>query len=680
MVQKTMANLTINDFWKRRLSIVNPNNSTLVRGWQYINVGLPTFIEAPLKVNSDLSKAGDEETSSLILVSAPGAVGKSTLARQVAFETGAVYIDLATTEPVGGNTLSGGLVKSGLYSAYEADEIAVLIDGLDEARFRVTQEAFEAFLADVAGLASGRGTPTVLLGRTGAIQDAWLSLDSKAAVLEIGYYGSSASIDFAEAQLRAIRRDSSHADVERRAIQLLLERLRAQTESDGDRFAGYAPVLRAVAERVAGVGNAAALIAEIEKGEKPVTLQTVVAAILDRERAKLGSLQFENPKITQSLYSAEEQLDRLVARLYDLPLPPLPISMTAKDARIYATALQSWVPEHPFLDGNNSASSAVFEAAIAKHALLDKVATSAAIRRELSRGAAANPFLSEFYIKETSDSDILPIPPEHIGILYSSLRARLSIGDTASLIVETPDGAELEDALRADVEITLARHDAERPRTLRFSSEQTGVLRLGGYVEDVEIDAPHATVEIGPGPEAILVAPLSIQCEKISFSTEKVVAEAAMGRKEDAIFLEARKCNGAQINSIPIVRGSVSFRVCWPGAKSHPWTNFVSEAVAVADPRLDEALRRFRKIIIAFRSHSKGNLARYKYKIEHARMTKGSGQAVLDRMIQDGIISLRGAMYYLDPDVLGSLTGATYGDCMNRQFSERTLKYVSLAL
>lgn len=283
-----MTDLTIKNFWKRRLAISPPTSTSLVRGWFIENEGLKTFREAPLAINTELSKAGEEETSSILLISAPGAVGKSTLARQIAFSTGAIYIDLAKTDPVGGNTLSGGLVKSGLYSAWESQTAAVLIDGLDEARFRVTQEAFEAFLSDIVQLAKGRKIPTVLFGRTGAIQDTWLLLDgADAAVLEIGYYGPDASVEFANAQLRTLRPNTQHAEIERQAIELLLERLRMQTESDGDRFAGYAPVLRAVAERVDAVGNAAALIAEIEKGEKPVTLQTVVSAIgYRRSRAK----------------------------------------------------------------------------------------------------------------------------------------------------------------------------------------------------------------------------------------------------------------------------------------------------------------------------------------------------------------------------------------------------------
>jgi hypothetical protein len=169
-----------------------------------------------------------------LLISAPGAVGKSTLARQVAFETGAVYVDLAQAEPVGSNTLVGGLVKSQLYDGWQANTVGILIDGLDEARLRVTQEAFEAFLRDVDQLSHGRSVPTALFGRTGAIQDAWLIL-SDTAVLEIGYYGPEAAIDFAEAVLRASRPNRAHSITERKAIEQILARLREQTETDGDR-------------------------------------------------------------------------------------------------------------------------------------------------------------------------------------------------------------------------------------------------------------------------------------------------------------------------------------------------------------------------------------------------------------------------------------------------------------
>jgi hypothetical protein len=262
-----MPDYTIEKFWKPRLNVQRIPSANLIDGWSFLDYGLATFREAPLGLSAELNPDADPFKLPLLLISAPGAVGKSTLARQIAFETGAVYVDLAKAEPVGSNTLIGGLVKSRLYEGWQAGTVGILIDGLDEARLRVTQEAFEAFLRDINQLSHGRSVPIILFGRTGAIQEAWFVL-SGTAVLEIGYYGPEASADFAEALLRVARPGSPYAATERKAIELLLSRLREQTEIDGDRFAGYAPVLQAVAQRVIQEGNANALVAEIEAGAR----------------------------------------------------------------------------------------------------------------------------------------------------------------------------------------------------------------------------------------------------------------------------------------------------------------------------------------------------------------------------------------------------------------------------
>ena len=61
-------------------------------------------------------------------------------------------------------------------------------------------------------------------------------------------------------------------------------------------------------------------------------------------------------------------------------------------------------------------------------------------------------------------------------------------------------------------------------------------------------------------------------------------------------------------------------------------------------------------------------------------MTKGSGQAVLDLMKTEGILSLSGSMYYLDANRLGAKTGATYADCSARQFGPGAIAFAELAL
>jgi hypothetical protein len=435
-----------------------------------------------------------------------------------------------------------------------------------------------------------------------------------------------------------------------------------------------------VAERVAREGNPAALIAEIEKGEQIVTLPAITSAILERERGKLGALRFEDSKLPLSLYSADEQLDRLVARVYGLPPPDLP-PMSSADAQTYAAALETWVAEHPFLNGGGATSSAVFDAVVSTRALRNDASKEAALRRELSRGGAANPFLSEFYLSGRAAGNHIYLPPEHIGVLYASLRARLSVGDTASLTVEGAEDAEEEEALRADVEIMMARREGDRPLLLNFETDQVGAIRLGVHIEDVDIATPHTRVEIGPGAEAVLVAPISIQCETLTLTTDRLIVEGApAGAVVGTVYLEAREFAGAQMASVPGLRGKVSLLAFWPGVRSHPWINFATEPTPPVDPRVDEALRRLRKFVISFRSHGKGSLGRYRHKIEHERMIKGSGQAILDALLAHHILSLQGSMYFLDPEALATEVGTTYKDCMSRRFNPRTITFAQRAL
>ncbi|MGA3401595.1 MAG: hypothetical protein ABSC95_20485 [Acetobacteraceae bacterium] len=425
--------------------------------------------------------------------------------------------------------------------------------------------------------------------------------------------------------------------------------------------------------------NASALVALTEAGSQPVTLNAVVSAILERERGKLAALPFSDPLLTERLYSADEQLDHLTSLVYHLP-PPSVRGLSSEDARIYDTALKTWVPEHPFLSGREEPSSAVFDAVIAVRALKREDSAKVALDRELTRGSSsANPFLVEFYTSPDNDITSTFLPPDHIGIIYASLRARLSLGDTASLLIEAPEEGSEDEILRAEVEITLGRRDSIRPKYLRFHSDQTGPIRLGAQVEDVDISVPHARVEFGPGPEALLIAPISVQCETLAITSKKLIVETVQDRDDAAVFLEAAEYDGA-MTSVPLVRGGVSLFASWPSVRGYPWTSFASDPSPLSDPRIDEALRRLRKFVIAFRSHSKGSLRRYRDKLDHARMTKGSGQSVLNLMLNDKVIFIAGNMYVLDPNMLAPCTGLNYADCMARHFSDKAIAFVRRAL
>lgn len=420
----------------------------------------------------------------------------------------------------------------------------------------------------------------------------------------------------------------------------------------------------------------------MKKAVQPVTLQDVASAILERERTKLGPLNFEDSEVSKRLYLPNEQLGHLAAKVYGNPAPEMP-HMSPLDAQTYENALKTWVDDHPFLDGRDRPSSAVFDAMIAtwtlRHSKSDH-AKDTAVERELARGIAANPILSEIYMNELFRGDELYIPPEHVGIVYSSLRARLSLGDAASMLIEDTETSVDDDELRAEVEITHLRRNDQRARVVEPKTDREGLVRLGTHVEDVEVVAPDSCVEFGSGDEAVLVAPISIQCGLLSIESKKLIVEPSPSSSMGAVYLEAREFTGYKMTSVPVLRGKGTLAVCWPNARSHPWTSFAVEQTLMDDPKIEEALRRLRKFIISFRSHSRGSLARFKGKIEHRRMTKGTGNAVLELILRDKILSYRDPMYFLDADNLAAHTGLSYIDCMECQFGAQAIVFVRRAI
>jgi hypothetical protein len=142
--------------------------------------------------------------------------------------------------------------------------------------------------------------------------------------------------------------------------------------------------------------------------------------------------------------------------------------------------------------------------------------------------------------------------------------------------------------------------------------------------------------------------------------------------------LEAHQLLESKIVGTPIVRKGAEFAVSWPGASSYPWAQFAASGTQSLGKDVDEALLGLRRLVLAFRSHSKGRLARFRGKIEHARMTKGKlGVAIRDRLLKDNILSIEGEMYFLDPKALGRIVGATYQDLNLKRFNDQVRRYVA---
>ena len=681
---------TMDDFW---LSTMGQSSVPILMeripvGWAADIKSLSTFIEAPLEIADGF---GSEIPYPILLVSAPGAVGKSTLAREISARTGAILVDLAHADAVGAATVTGGLAWAGLFDGFIQGNVALLIDGLDEARIRVTKDSFSAFLEDIGKLASADRKPITLFGRTSAVEDAWLHfalMGFEPPVLEIQFYGNDAALEFATRRIADDREENGEdvnasAAADRRAVTQILKRLENQTQAGGDRFVGYAPVLIAVSKRVAAERNPMALVSDLEGGAEALSLNSIVDAILEREKTKLDRLEFADPDLKETLYDKNEQVERLISAVYKIDhVPHLP-EMNHKDAATYTSALNDWVPDHPFTDGSGERpSSEVFGGFIAAEALKKGWASENVRKKELG-GAKVNPFICRFRLPDcwlelnavglSKEPEFVPLAD--LGLVFTSLQAGLSRLESAHLFIDADTDRDGNQPGHAEVEIT--QHLNEAIIFLRLSTDSDGTVYFGSRIRDVNISGNEISV-ITSGTETTFTAPVDFDVGEIDSGHSGIVIEGSRRSTEEIADVVRLRCLAFNWSSNSLsIRPNVELAVDWPGSESFPWHRYRKPDIPDGfDDQLAERFRRLRKILILFRARGMGQLAKFKGAIDHERRIRGSGAAVRDLLLQEGVLFEDSRVYVLDTDRLREVLGLNIVEIRSATVNEQTIAFL----
>ena len=446
----------IDDYWTRRLDGAAPAGKSQLNGW----IGTPEngdgFVEPALSLLE-----GDPETARILIVSAPGAVGKSTFARKLGRKVNFAVVDLSKTSPLGGNFFKGGLANAfgmGALSAAANGSLGLIVDALDEGQLRATPQAFEAGLNDLATIATPAGArPTVLFGRALAADDAYLLLSGAgylACLFQIEFFDEDRSKSYLSRKLPVIAGRSefvraaleSHRDSFTHLAYETRSRLTSIEGGAERRFAGYAPVLDAICEFTLDPQelNPQARLANLDASSQIKVIRDIASSILDREQTKLVTqLREQLPDLTtdqvSALYSPDEQLGRVAATIFGDVLPtPANISDPAL-RNAYLDMVAQFVPQHPFLNGVSGPANLVFAAYVVVWALT--VGKKADVARKATR---ANPnlvsgVLFELYANWLAEDKRRVLPLVDVGILYQALTSQVAAGQRASLEIDQED-------------------------------------------------------------------------------------------------------------------------------------------------------------------------------------------------------------------------------------------------
>jgi hypothetical protein len=179
-------------------------------------------------------------------------------------------------------------------------------------------------------------------------------------------------------------------------------------------------------------------------------------------------------------------------------------------------------------------------------------------------------------------------------------------------------------------------------------------------------------------PELELVAPVEISAKKIRLQSGSLVLRHLASPKADKHVLLEGDALESSLTSIVTNGVDLTIAVTDRSEIVYPAIQFVEDRDSEPDdPALKEKFLRLKRILMHFRSHSKGALARYRYKIEHERVLgTESGPAILDRLLKDGIRTRDGSFYFVDPGNVDRHLGVSWDALKKGHLSEKLLQYL----
>lgn len=476
-----------------------------------------------------------------ILFSAPGATGKTALAKHICYKKNGIYWDLPDNK-VAEYSFTGAILNSIGYSmmsqfveSIERGENFLVIDAFDEAEVGSGRSGIEFFLRDLDNTTRNcTNICSILLARTeSAIFIKKYLIDNKIPFkhYEVGLFPEYNAKTYIKSKIS--RSNVIIPEIVNQCIDEQFKEIkRIFDEKDAAAFIGYAPVLDALAEAYDDEKNTLKLLKNTQSGENNCKLMIkIINFLLNREREKfIKSLEIKVPKIidiitnSDSLYNIDEQLNRIfgVILVNDTTVfADIDKSIPIEYNEEYLEAINTQVPQHPFIiakEYNNNVSYDFVGAAFRDYVLAyclanDTLSDFVEEYLQMNKKYCPSQMLIEFYSIFSKDK----ISGKNINLMYNSFRSTAQLGDNISINING-------DEYDCSIEFMLTRNE-DIISLIEFNLYDLyngiWINQLSNCYIDIEGD-----INIGNISIESRISNSTINCNKIIWHCESVLIEA----------------------------------------------------------------------------------------------------------------------------------------------------------
>lgn len=343
---------------------MNSKNRTIhyVNETEYISE-LFKYVEPEFHLASE-----ENNDARFIIFSAPGATGKTALAKYISYELNGVYWNLPDNK-IAEYSFQGALSEAVGYLALsdfmhslQVEESLLVIDAFDEAEAGSGRNNIEFFLRDLNSVIKDCKNPcAILMARTESavfIKQYFEKNNINYTHYEVGYFTEENSKVYIRNKLK--RKGVQITSVIENCMSEQFEEIHSIfNDSDAKAFLGYAPVLDALAQTYIENQNTIALLKDTTTGVNTCKIMiNIFNALLERERGKFVNAL--KTKLTDkedsidynNVYRDEEQIKRIIGNLlfneHDFFYNPDEI-IPVKYLDDYNEVVDIQLPQHPFI-------------------------------------------------------------------------------------------------------------------------------------------------------------------------------------------------------------------------------------------------------------------------------------------------------------------------------------------
>lgn len=611
--------------------------------------------------------------SPYLVISAPGAVGKSAFGHHLKKAKNAMLWNLAKLR-LGSNTFIGSVLQAvgtnqltPFLESIKTGNTTLVFDALDEAEMHSGWSGVQDFLKEVIQYTSNaRPASVIFLARRDTAEMLDLALaelvphGQKYATAGIGFFPRDRAIEFV---MSYIARVKGAAFVERseavlrakanEAMSLSVGQGGSDSNSNGwvsveqERFFGYAPVLQTVGKLLSETENPYTLSFEDTGEEYALIVSEILERILDREKEKLAGAvaqRFPNQQDQlAAIYTREDQQSRILGLLTsdEESAYGLPSQISPNIAAEVVEMLRGFLPQHPFVDGLRFAGPAFRDYVLAHGLTSNERRFSSELWIDIAQ-PLYTPILASLYHSAGSGK----ADANDAELLYESANAGALSGQSGLLMF-------LSEELPGKVVLEIVSDESDPlGDRLVFEAAVPAEVRFLRRLNNAQIIV-NSSLVLGRKDQTFDISESEVQAEGIRIESNRLSIRSETGRPTHMESV-------ATVVAPPTLKIDVQAQglltVSWPSSKNYPWTAY-SSASQAAGIQVDASttLHVVARILGWFRKDRRKEYGRYRDLIvKHVVGQSPTARYALGFIDHIGALSQSGNLFFIDTDILDS--------------------------